>query len=171
MSMTRRSGAERQRKHAEKQKAGGRKQVYLWLRDGDAAALKAAYPGTRGGIDWRRIIERALSPSNTESTTPVPVTSPTNAEARTVPAPPKPEPSPTNEIIPYWKPDPSKPRDPRCQARNRDGYRCKSQGEILLRVRDAKGRIGEFNACKLHDKQHRRGSEFIPHRSVLDLLP
>jgi hypothetical protein len=63
--------------------------------------------------------------------------------------------------VPYWKPAPDQPRDPRCQAANLDGSRCKAKGEVLVKARDIHGRLGEFDACKRHQ------DTFKPHPGVM----
>ncbi|BBL77464.1 hypothetical protein MishRS11D_45620 (plasmid) [Methylomagnum ishizawai] len=55
------TGADRQRKYAEKRQSEGKKQVYLWLDNDNADALKREYPGIRGGINWQAIIKVALA--------------------------------------------------------------------------------------------------------------
>ncbi|CAK0767823.1 hypothetical protein CCP3SC15_3720003 [Gammaproteobacteria bacterium] len=64
------------------------------------------------------------------------------------------------EPIPYWKPDPREPSDPRCQAVNRDGSRCKCKSEVVIKALDREGRWGEFTACKRHQ------ADFRPHPSL-----
>lgn len=65
--MAQSTGAERQRKYAEKCQAEGKRQTYLWLDDTDAAALKRAYPGQRGGINWKAVIAAALIKADEKS--------------------------------------------------------------------------------------------------------
>lgn len=66
--------------------------------------------------------------------------------------------------IPYRRPNPDEPSDPRCQAKNRDGSRCRAKGEVVAIALDNLGRRGEFSSCRRHGD----GSlDFHPHPSVL----
>jgi erythromycin esterase-like protein len=54
------TGAERQAKLKEQRTMDGFKRVPVWLHERDIAALRAQYPGPRGGIDWGAVLRRAL---------------------------------------------------------------------------------------------------------------
>lgn len=52
--------AERQARLKQARNEKGQKQVYLWLGDSEAIELKNRFPGVRGGINWRAVIDAAL---------------------------------------------------------------------------------------------------------------
>lgn len=62
----------------------------------------------------------------------------------------------------YWRPNPDLPADPRCQAKNRNGKRCKEKTAAVIRAPYAQGRMAEFGAC------HRHQADFLPHPGVLN---
>jgi hypothetical protein len=54
------STAERQQALVRRRKAEGQQRVTVWASLADLDALRASYPGQRGGIDWQAIINKAL---------------------------------------------------------------------------------------------------------------
>lgn len=61
--------AERQRRLVAKRLTEGKKRALIWAPKPDLDALKDAYPGPRGGIDWQTIIQGALEKAG-KGTTP-----------------------------------------------------------------------------------------------------
>jgi hypothetical protein len=146
-----RTAAQRQQRHKAKRREAGEQLARFWLPQADLDALKRRYPGPRGGIDWPAVVAASLAPA--ESPRP-PQLLPPNA------------PAPAAEPFPYWKPGgPGTPLDERCQARNRDGSRCKSKGKLIVQALAPHGAAGEFNACERHRES------FQPHPSVLASRP
>lgn len=62
----------------------------------------------------------------------------------------------------YRRPSLDAPADPRCQARNRDGSRCKERTVAVVFALDLAGKRGEFGSCDRHT------AEFWPHKSVME---
>jgi hypothetical protein len=58
--LTMKSTAERQAAMKARRQAEGQVKVALWAGVDQLEALKAAFPGPRGGIDWQAVIARAL---------------------------------------------------------------------------------------------------------------
>jgi hypothetical protein len=54
------TGAERQQRLTEKRIAEGKLRVAVWLSAADLEALKAKFPGPRGGVDWESVTKAAL---------------------------------------------------------------------------------------------------------------
>lgn len=50
----------RQARRREQLKFDGLKPTQVWLSEGQMAALKRAYPGPRGGIDWQSVIQKSV---------------------------------------------------------------------------------------------------------------
>lgn len=65
----------------------------------------------------------------------------------------------------YWKPDPTKPREQRCQGTNQDGARCSRQGKAIVLTSDSSGRPAEFVSCERHQ------AAFKPHASLFTETP
>lgn len=80
-----------------------------------------------------------------------------DADGAAEPAAPIPEPEPYS----YRQPDPDAPGDPRCQAKRRDGGRCKERTVAVVFVPDHRGQRAEFGACHRHSRY-----DFIPHKSI-----
>lgn len=55
------NGFERQKRLRERKQEKGIRRTELWVTDEELSAIKAAYPGPRGGTDWSRVIKAALS--------------------------------------------------------------------------------------------------------------
>lgn len=182
--MAQKSGAERQAAYAAKLQAEGKRQVYLWLDNNSTVALKRAYPGTRGGIDWQSIITTALSPTDGKSGADVlemrqeverlrAEVAQLRAEnialkARMAPStyekllePETPHQVSDNIEVEFWKHGEGRRI---CQARNANGERCRNETHGAgIRHRLPDGRIGLFDVCK----RHNRADLFQPHPSVL----
>lgn len=60
-SEARKTGAERQAAFTARQGEKGARLVKAWLSVETISALKARYPGPRGGVDWEGVAEAALS--------------------------------------------------------------------------------------------------------------
>ncbi len=54
------STAERQQALNRRRAEAGQHRVTVWTSIADLDALRAKYPGVRGGIDWQAIIDKAL---------------------------------------------------------------------------------------------------------------
>lgn len=74
----------------------------------------------------------------------------------------RPVPETSGKPLDYRRPDLKQSADPRCQAANRDGSRCKSATQFVIRASDAQGRPAEFGTCPRHR------ANFHPHPSVTD---
>jgi hypothetical protein len=151
------TGSARQRELREKRKAEGVGRVMIWLSDNDRDALAERFPGPKGGIAWEQVIAAALN-------SPAP---------SAVPAEPLPDnkatPAPLHDneaesVVTYWPHGID--ADHRCQAKNRDGSRCREHG-TLIRTERIEGRRCEFVVCKRHEK----AESFTPHPSVITRGP
>ena len=54
------TSAERQAALIQRRTEAGQNRVTVWAAVSDLDALRAKYPGQRGGIDWQSIIDKAL---------------------------------------------------------------------------------------------------------------
>jgi hypothetical protein len=143
------AGKERQQRLIRRRQTEGLRRTLFWASEADLEHLRDRFPGPRGGIDWTAVVRAALALPRVEPHRP----GPAQPLIANVLGP--------RDPLPYWKPDPLKPSDPRCQAQNRDGQRCRARTAVLVRARNGQGQLGEFCACKRHQ------SEFRPHPGVL----
>lgn len=141
-----RTDTQRQKRFAENRRQAGLRALKLWLPEADIAALREAFPGPRGGIDWSRVVAQALSGRS----------APVIAAVTSSPIP-----IPAEEPYPYWRPRRDAPMDPICQGVTVRGDRCRAKGTALIAVLDTNGMKGEFNACEHHFNEY-----FRPHPSV-----
>lgn len=58
--LVRKSTAERQQLLKQRRKDAGLQRATVWASQTDLDALKAKYPGPRGGIDWQDVVRVAL---------------------------------------------------------------------------------------------------------------
>jgi len=130
--------AERQQKLFEKRTSAGMRPVKVWLTGGDYEALRGAFPGSRGGVDWQRVVDVAL-----------------RKPQRVVCI------DPSQPLRDYWRPNGK--ADPRCQCATVTGARCKARGTVVVKALDSNDKLlGEFISCSRH------AADFRPHGSILE---
>jgi hypothetical protein len=54
------SDADRRAKHEAQRRAEGYRRVPIWVHRDELDALRARYPGPRGGVDWQAVVRAAL---------------------------------------------------------------------------------------------------------------
>ena len=60
--MTTKPAATRQADLKVRRLADGQRRIPIWVRGEDLAVLRSRFPGPRGGVDWQRVIDRAVQP-------------------------------------------------------------------------------------------------------------